>query len=84
MRLGLAVLEQRLTVRANPFGLLGARPPDQLGVMNPAVVADVGSDGEIIYGAYRGGVLRHLTRMLPHAKISFVLRGMNRKTGRAR
>ena len=72
MRLGLAVLKESLTVRAYPFGLLGARPPDQLGVVNSSVVADMGGDGEIIYGANCGGLLRHLTRMLPHAKISFV------------
>src|SRR5579862_9843587 len=74
MRLGLTVLEQRLALRADPFGLLGARPPHQLGVVDPAVVADMGSDGEIIHGANRGGLLGHLTRVLPHARISFVSR----------
>ena len=67
--LGLTVLQEGLTKRAYPFGLLGPCPPDKLGVTNRAVGADVCSDGEIIYGANRGGLLRHLTRMLPHAKI---------------
>jgi len=60
MRLGLAVLKENLTLRANPLGLLSARPPDQLRVVDPSVIADVCGDGEIIYGANRGGVLRHL------------------------
>jgi hypothetical protein len=74
--LGLTVLKEGLAKRAHPFGLLGPCPPDKLGVANRAVGADVCGDGEIIYGANRGGLLRHLTRMLPHAKISFVSRGV--------
>lgn len=82
-RLGLAVLKESLTVRANPLGLLGTRPPDQLGVVNSAVDADVGGDREIIYGANCGTLLRHLTRMLPHAECPS-LRAVRRVIGRAR
>ena len=81
--LGLSILEEGLTVRADPLGLLGARPSDQLGVVDPTVAAQMRRDGEIIYGANRGSLLRHLTRMLPHAKFSLVSRGLEQGAGRA-
>src|SRR5271166_3435314 len=74
--LGLTVLKYGLAERAHAFGLLGPCPPDKLGVANCTIGADMSSDGEIIYGANRGDLLRHLTRMLPHAEISFVSRGL--------
>ena len=74
--LGLAVLKYGLAERAHAFGLLGPSPPDELGVADSTVGADMSSDGEIIYGANRGDLLRHLTRMLPHAEISFISRGL--------
>ena len=68
VRLGLSVLKKGLAMRADPLGLLGAGSSDQLGVANRPVDAQMGGDGEIIHGANCGGLLRHLTRMLPHAK----------------
>jgi len=57
-RFGLLILESRLAVRASALRALDARTPDELGVADDAVAAEMASDGEIVNGANR--VLRHL------------------------
>ena len=59
-RLGLPILECGLAVRAGALPLLDARAPNQLGVADGAVAAQMTGYGEIVDGANRDRVLRHL------------------------
>ena len=63
-RLGLLVLESRLAVRASALRALDAGTPDELGVADRAVAAEMAGDGEIVDSANR--VLRHSTLRLLH------------------
>jgi hypothetical protein len=63
----LSILEGNVTVVTDTLRL-AAGAPDEPGVMNGAVAANVRSDREVVDGAKHGSVVRHLILKLPHAE----------------